>query len=158
MTVNASAGALSKFFSKNYRPLYQFILRLYVTSLTAEHPDRGRKQTKSNGQQESNADDYTLKEHQIMAEWANLLTDDHPLQRRDSDPLDPEPDPDAPPTELYHSDTVRILPDKQSSRRNTIDVDDHINGPAETTTSAATTSPIASSTSKAASTYGLVFP
>eukprot|EP01083_Nonionella_stella_P285701 972601_1 len=78
MTSSASAGALSKFFSKNYRPLYQFILRLYLSSLTAQHPDRGRTSKQSE-------DEYTVKEHKIMAEWANLLTDDEPLNRDDDD-------------------------------------------------------------------------
>ena len=41
MTSSASAAALSKFFQKNYRPLYQFLLRLYLSSLTVQHPDRG---------------------------------------------------------------------------------------------------------------------
>eukprot|EP01084_Bolivina_argentea_P074498 135137_1 len=78
MTTNASATALSKFFSKNYRPLYQFILRLYLTSLTSEHPDRGHS---SKHKQDTG---YTIKEHKILAEWANLLTDDEPLNNDDT--------------------------------------------------------------------------
>eukprot|EP01083_Nonionella_stella_P300451 1025801_1 len=75
MTKHASARALSKFFSKNYRPLYQFMLQLYLTSLTREHPDRGHT---SKYRQE---DGYTVKEHKILSEFANLLTDDEPLHK-----------------------------------------------------------------------------
>ena len=80
MTTNASAGALSKFFSKNYRPLHVFILRMYLTSLTSNHPDRGHT---ANHKPD---DGYTVKEHKILAEWANLLTDDEPLNK-DADKL-----------------------------------------------------------------------
>eukprot|EP01084_Bolivina_argentea_P244633 409776_1 len=77
MMTSASDIALGKFFRKNHRPLYQFLLRLYIISLTNLHPDRGRINLKDNTI--NHADIHTSKEHQIISEWANLLTDDEPL-------------------------------------------------------------------------------
>ena len=132
MTSNASARSLSKFFSKNYRPLYQFILRLYLTSLTAEHPDRGHTAT------HISEDGYTVKEHKILAEWANLLTDDDPLNK-DADQLVDE-----------HHIANKSKPRTQSN----IDVDAAINA-SEDTSQSPSPKISSSNTSNAALTYGI---
>ena len=76
MITNASSISLSQFFVKNHGPLFQFLLRLYLLSLTKQHPDRGRTNQTNNqiNQQKS----YTTKEHKIISEWANILTSSPP--------------------------------------------------------------------------------
>eukprot|EP01083_Nonionella_stella_P059726 156314_1 len=74
MITNASDIALGRFFKKNHRPLYQFLLRLYLLSLTSQHPDRGKSH--NNNKSANLEETYTAKENKIISEWANVLTDD----------------------------------------------------------------------------------
>ena len=67
MANNASKEQLSLFFKKNYKPFFQFLLKLYITSLQYDHPDRGRNNPQKN-------DKRNKKETSIISQWSNILT------------------------------------------------------------------------------------